>query len=85
VVGIGRAAPHPGLLKDPERLRAGIEAMLEDERAGMRGDPGKEAKVWLAELVEVDQERRGYLRLAATGRITDGELDDTLAEIEHTR
>ena len=73
------------LLKDPERLRAGLEAMIEAERAGMRGDPDQEVKVWLAKLSEVDQERRGYLRLAATGRITDEELDDTLAAIEHTR
>ena len=39
----------------------------------------------LGKLSEVDQERRGYLRLAATGRITDAELDDALTEIEHTR
>jgi hypothetical protein len=30
----------------------------------------------LGKLSEVDQEHRGYLRLAAPGRITDAELDD---------
>ena len=74
-----------GLLKAPEKLKAGIEAMVEAERAGMRGDPEQETKVWLEKLSDVDQERRGYLRLAAKGRITDEELDEALAELEDTR
>jgi hypothetical protein len=74
-----------GLLKDPERLKAGLEEMIERERAALRGDPEKEAETWLARLAEVDQERRGYLRLAAKGRITDEELDEALAELKVTR
>jgi len=26
-------------LKDPQRIREGLEAMIEEERAGLRGDP----------------------------------------------
>jgi site-specific DNA recombinase len=74
-----------GLLKDPERLKAGLEEMIEQERAGLRGDPDQEAKAWLERLSEVDQERRGYLRLAAKGVLTDEELDEALAELEDTR
>jgi hypothetical protein len=74
-----------GLLKAPERLRAGLEKLIEQERAAMRGDPEQEAKEWLERLSEVDQERRGYLRLAAKERITDEELDDAMAELEETR
>jgi chromosome segregation ATPase len=59
--------------------------MIEQERAGLRGDPDQEAKTWLEKLSEVDQERRGYLRLAAKGRLTDEELDEALAELEATR
>jgi hypothetical protein len=73
------------LLKDPEKLKAGIEAMVEAERAGMRGDPKQEAKVWLEKLSETDQERRGYLRLAAKGHMADEELDEALAELEDAR
>jgi hypothetical protein len=51
----------------------------------MRGDPEQEAKAWLEKLSEVDQERRGYLRLAAKGHITDEELEEALAELEETR
>jgi site-specific DNA recombinase len=74
-----------GLLNDPERLKAGLEEMIEQERAGLRGDPDQEAKAWLEMLSEVDQERRGYLRLAAKGRLTDEELDEALAELEDAR
>jgi site-specific DNA recombinase len=74
-----------GLLKEPERLKAGIERLIVQEQAAMRGDPEQEVKAWLEKLSEVDQERRGYLRLAAKGRITDEELDEALAELEDTR
>ena len=73
------------LLKDPERLRAGLDEMIERERAGMRGDPGQEAKTWLEKLATVDQERRGYLRQNARGILPDAELDEALAELEETR
>jgi recombinase-like zinc beta ribbon protein len=34
-----------GILTDPERLRRGLNAMIEEKRGAMRGDPDKEAKV----------------------------------------
>jgi site-specific DNA recombinase len=74
-----------GLLKQPERLKAGIERLIEQERAALRGDPEQEAKSWLEKLSEVDQERRGYLRIAAKGLITDEELDEALTELKETR
>jgi hypothetical protein len=73
------------LLKDPERLRAGLEELIDQERAGMRGDPDREVNVWLEKLSEVEQERRGYLRLAAKGHMTDDDLAEALAELEDTR
>jgi site-specific DNA recombinase len=74
-----------GLLKDPEHLRVGLEAMIVQERAEMRGDPDREAASWLEKLSEISQERRGYIRLAAKGQITGGELEEALAELEGTR
>jgi DNA repair exonuclease SbcCD ATPase subunit len=59
--------------------------MIEQERAGMRGDPDQEAASWLERLSEAEQERRGYLRFAAKGHMTDEELDEALAELEETR
>jgi site-specific DNA recombinase len=73
------------LLKDPERLKAGLEEMIAAESAGMRGDPEHEAKLWLEKLSDAEQERRGYLRLAAKGHMSDEELDEALAELKDTR
>jgi site-specific DNA recombinase len=73
------------LLTDPEQLRVDLDAMIEEERKGMRGDPDQESKMWLDRLTEVDKERRGYQRLAAKGHMTDEELNDAQRELEETR
>ncbi len=73
------------LMKSPEQLREDLERMIELERKGTRGDPEREAKVWLEKLAEAEGERRGYLRLAAKGRMTDEDLDRELAELEETQ
>ena len=72
-------------MKDPGRIAVGMGAHIEQKRAAMRGDPEREAKAWLERLAEVDRERRGCLRLAAKGRMTDEELDEALSELEETR
>jgi site-specific DNA recombinase len=74
-----------GILKDSDRMRVGMDALIEQKRAETRGDPEREARAWLERLSELDQERRGYLRLAAKGRITDAELDEAFAELEEAR
>jgi recombinase-like zinc beta ribbon protein len=74
-----------GLLQQLERLQQGLDEMIEQERAAMRGDPEQVVKAWLDKLAEVDQERRGYLRLAAKGHMSDDELDEALGELEDTR
>jgi flagellar motility protein MotE (MotC chaperone) len=59
--------------------------MIKQEREGARGNPDRDAKTWAEKIVEVDQERRGYLKLAARGHLTDEELDGALAELRETR
>lgn len=55
-----------------------------EERAGTRGSLEKRAA--LAEtLSELELERRGYLRQAARGVLSDVELDELLAEVEERR
>jgi site-specific DNA recombinase len=73
------------LMKDPEQLQADLERMIELEKQGAHGDPEQEARMWLDKLAEVDAERRGYVRLAARGSISDAELDEALAELDETR
>jgi hypothetical protein len=73
------------LLTDPERLRVGLDAMVEQERSGVRGDPDDEARVWLERLAEADHMRAGYQELAAKGLMTIEELSARLEELEATR
>jgi site-specific DNA recombinase len=74
-----------GILLDPAELRSDLDRAIELEKEGRYGDPEAEAKHWLEKLSEIDEERRGFLRLAAKGRITDEELDEELAALGETR
>jgi hypothetical protein len=38
-------------------LRADLDAMVESERADMRGHPKREAKAWAEKLAEADSKR----------------------------
>ena len=58
------------LLRDPERLRAGLEEMIESERAVSRGDPQREITLWLEKAAEAERKRSGFQDMAAEGLIT---------------
>ncbi len=73
------------LLRDPEKLQTGLEEMIEQERAGSRGDPEREIAVWLEKLAEADRKRSGFQDMAAEGLITLEELRAKLAGLEETR
>ena len=74
-----------GLLKNPERLRADLDAVIEQERGGaLRGDPGQQARLWADKLVEVERKRARYQEMAASELITFDELRTRLLELEET-
>jgi site-specific DNA recombinase len=74
-----------GLLKDPKRLRVGLDAMIEQERSEMRGDPEGETRAWLEKLAEADQMRARYQELAAKSLMTLDELGERLEQLDETR
>jgi hypothetical protein len=74
-----------GLLKEPERIRAGLERLSEEERRGTRGDPLREQKAWLEKLAEADRRRARFQDMAADGLIAFDELRAKLAALEETR
>src|SRR5215217_6101822 len=74
-----------GLLKDPERLRTGLDEMIEAERFGMRGDPETEALTWLSRITALDSKRSRYQDMAAEGHITFDELGAKLQALEADR
>ncbi len=74
-----------GLLRDPERLRAGINRLIEEERTDAKRDPERDAEFWSRKMTEVEVERRGYHRLAVKGHMTDQELAAALSELDEIR
>lgn len=73
------------ILKDPERLRAGLVHMIEQERRSTHGDPAAETKRWLEEISEAGRKRARYQEMAAEGLIDFEELRARLAALEETR
>ena len=69
------------LLQDPERLREGLNAMIEERRKARRGDPKREAQACLRTLEELDLKRRRAQDLAIRGAVrprrTQGEARRT--------
>ena len=74
-----------GLLQDPEKLRAGLEEMLQQERTGSHGDPQREIALWLEKVAETERKRSGFQDMAAEGLMTLEELRAKLAGLEETR
>ncbi len=70
------------LLKEPERLRAGVARMLEDQR---RGNPEREMRLWAKQLADVDAKRSRYQDMAAEGLIDFDELRAKLDALETAR
>ena len=79
------SAPDSGLLLDPEKLRRGLQAMIEREEGSSRGDPRQELELWHERLREAERMRSGYQDLAARGLLTHEELGSKLAALEETR
>ena len=67
------------LLKHPDRLRARLDKVIDQEREASRGKPEWQMKSWLEKLVEVAHRRGGYLDLAPDGLMNRDELRTKLA------
>jgi site-specific DNA recombinase len=74
-----------GLLKDPDRIAAGMEKLIEEERAARRGDPEHEARAWTEKIAECVHLRTAYQDQQAAGLMTLEELGAKLAGLEETR
>jgi uncharacterized coiled-coil protein SlyX len=70
------------MLMDPERLQAGLERLIEKERAQTHGDPDREAREWTDRIVALERKRSGFQDMAAEGLITLDELRVKLAGLK---
>ena len=73
------------LLTDPDQLRSDLDAMIEEERQGMPGEPELEAKPWLNKLSQVEHKRSRFQDMAAEGYINFEELGAKLSDLEEIR
>ena len=73
------------LLKDPGRIRAGIEELIEREREAGRSDPGGEIRLWEEKVAECSRLRSAYQDQQAAGLMTLEELAYKLATMQETR
>ncbi len=70
------------LLKDPERLAAGMDRLIEQEMSGRADAPEREAKILSKKIEECARLRAAYQNQQAAGLMTIEELADKLEELE---
>jgi site-specific DNA recombinase len=73
------------LLQDPKKISAGMETLIEQERAAGPQDTVKEAKVWKQEIAESAHKRSAYQDQQAAGLMTLEELGSKLQEVDDAR
>jgi site-specific DNA recombinase len=73
------------LLMDPEKIKAGMQRLIEQEREAMRGDPEHEAEVWAQRIAECTQLRNAYQDQQAAGLMTLEELASKLGGLDEIR
>ncbi|MDQ3924332.1 MAG: recombinase family protein [Actinomycetota bacterium] len=73
------------LLKDPERIRADMHALIEREREAGSRNTGQEATAWASKLEECDRLRTAYQDQQALGFMSLDELGSKLKDLEETR
>jgi hypothetical protein len=73
------------LLKDPERVRGGLEELIVQERESYHEDPERELALWKERLTEVEAKRSRFQDMAAEGSITLAELRAKPGQLEDAR
>ena len=72
------------LLKDPNRVRAGIEELVQRERAHRTVDSGRETQYWKEKVAECSRLWSAYQDQQAARLMTLEELGSKLQELEQT-
>jgi hypothetical protein len=73
------------LLQDPNKISAGMETLIEQERATDPQDATIDAKVWKQKIVEYARKRSAYQDQQAAGLMTLEELGSKLQELDDAR
>jgi hypothetical protein len=73
------------LLTEPERVRAGMNRIIEQQLVERSGDPRREAEAWMKKITEYDRLRSAYQDQLAAGLMTLDELGSKLKELDSTQ
>jgi hypothetical protein len=73
------------LLKEPDRIKAGVEELIDQEREAGRDDHQGESELWEEKIAECARLRSTYQDQQAAGLMTLEELGSKLAKLEETR
>jgi hypothetical protein len=73
------------VLGEPERLRRGLQRMLEKEKEASAVDLEGEARIWQEKLSEIKSKRANFQELTAEGLMTKEELRSKLDNLEVAR
>jgi site-specific DNA recombinase len=73
------------VLQDPKKISAGMETLIEQEKATGPRDTAKEAKAWKQKIAECVHKRSAYQDQQAAGLMTLEELGSKLQEVDDAR
>jgi len=73
------------ILKDPERLRRGIDEMLDRERALTSRSPSNDEESWLKKLSELEAQEERLLDLYLEGKLEIGRYESRISQIKQSR
>jgi len=74
-----------GLLKDPQKLAAGMDRLIEQEAAWRTDGPDRESEILLGKVSECARLRAAYQEQQASGVMTMDELAAKVEELEHAK
>jgi len=72
------------LLTDPEKVRTGMNRLIEGELSERSGDPERETEAWTKKILECNRLRSAYQDQQAAGLMTLDELGCKLGELDST-
>jgi hypothetical protein len=73
------------VLKDPERLRRGMDEMLDRERASNSRAPGEDEDGWLNKLSEIEVQEERLLDLYLEGKLESDRYESRVSQLKRSR
>ena len=73
------------VLKDPERLRLGVDEMLDREKALSSRGPGEDEEGWLKKLSEFEVQEERLLDLHLEGKLESDRYESRVSHLKRSR